>query len=152
LSRPRDSIERQNLHDHLLAAKERIANELARAQSYGLLFVRHVDVCDRGIRKSAYDDCIETDVGMVVVDEGHCRLESCGIEVRVGDEKNSAKPERVELRIAHMNFCERVFSPRISSCLRHQHKAVLRSIAVAVGEKMFRASLGPADQRPQEAG
>jgi hypothetical protein len=31
---------------------------------------------------------------MVVVDEGHCRLESCGIEVQVGDEKNSAKPER----------------------------------------------------------
>jgi hypothetical protein len=103
----------------LLAAKERVANELARAQSYGLLFVRHVDVCDRGILKSAYDDCIETDVGMVVVDEGRCRLESCGIEVRVGDEKNSAKPERVELRSAHINFCERVFSPRISCCLRH---------------------------------
>jgi hypothetical protein len=125
----------------LLAAKERVANELARAQSYGLLFVRHVDVCDRGILKSAHDEYIETDVGMMVVDEGHCRLESCGIEVRVGDEKNSAKPERVELRSAHMNFCERVFSPRISYCLRHQYKAVLRSIAVAVGEKMFRASL-----------
>jgi hypothetical protein len=69
--RPRDAIEWQNLHDHLLAAEERVANELARAQSYGLLFVRHVDVCDRVIRKPAYDDCIETDVGRVVVDEAH---------------------------------------------------------------------------------
>ena len=79
----------------MLAAKERVANELARAQSYRLLFVRHVDVCDRGIRKSAYDECIGTDVGMVVVDEDHCRLESCGIEVQVlGDEKDSPNQNR----------------------------------------------------------
>ena len=35
-------IEMQNLHDHLLAAEERVADELARSQRNWLLFVRHL--------------------------------------------------------------------------------------------------------------
>ena len=36
------TIKMQNLHDHLLAAKERVADELARSQRNWLLFVRHL--------------------------------------------------------------------------------------------------------------
>lgn len=32
-----------NLHDHLLAAQKRVADELARSQRNGLLAVGHVD-------------------------------------------------------------------------------------------------------------
>jgi hypothetical protein len=37
---------RVNLHDHLLAAEEGIANELARSQRDGLLAVRHLERCE----------------------------------------------------------------------------------------------------------
>jgi hypothetical protein len=44
----------QNLHDHLLAAEERVANELAGSQRNGLFSVCHL--CERRIDKSAYDN------------------------------------------------------------------------------------------------
>jgi hypothetical protein len=50
-----------DLHDHLLAAKERVADELARSQRDWLFTVRHV--CE-------YE--------MVVDGGGRCRLRSCG--------------------------------------------------------------------------
>jgi hypothetical protein len=43
-----DLIERQNLHDHLLAAEEGIADEFASSQRDRLLFVRHL--CGKRIR------------------------------------------------------------------------------------------------------
>lgn len=42
-------IHRANLHNHLLAAKEGVADELARAQGDGLLTVRHLDGCEEAI-------------------------------------------------------------------------------------------------------
>jgi hypothetical protein len=67
---------RRNLHDHLLAAEKRVANELARAQRNWLLLVRHVDeYVNRSIRESACDAVIETEYRRrVVVDEGRWRL------------------------------------------------------------------------------
>jgi hypothetical protein len=36
-------MQKANLHDHLLAAEEGIADEFARAECDGLLTVRHLD-------------------------------------------------------------------------------------------------------------
>lgn len=44
-----------NLHDHLLAAEERVADELASSQRDRLLTIRHVCGIGRSIRCSVFD-------------------------------------------------------------------------------------------------
>jgi hypothetical protein len=63
-----------NLHDHLLAAEERVANELASSQGDWLLAVRHVCYRENGcIRESAFD--VETELRMLNGRyKGRCRL------------------------------------------------------------------------------
>ena len=69
---PADSME--NLHDHLLAAEKRVANELAGSQGDSLLTVRHV--CDWRIDVSVNlpSRLSRQRADVLIVDEGRCRL------------------------------------------------------------------------------